>query len=219
MAYSFSGNVDYKSNPERPFIFEGLEVSDFRPILYGGFTIQLEGTPCFGRGYINGKEYGFYKKGLKGRMRKIELRSEDNYQKVCQVRKHGRLICYYLNAEDWSPFKSDYNRHVPGLICDKYASLNYQGFLRSSNIEGFEELRKIHLENGGFIPIFARRFMPLFPRFNDPLIIECDDLNLLGHNCISRIEYKYKEGLDSTYNLADEIPIEDKSILKAIWGS
>jgi len=190
-SYNFKIKLNKPAKDARPFTYRGINVDRFRPILYGGASLaHAKGTLCFGRGYMDGEEYVFFKAGKKGKLSHKKV--EDSKSLVVNVSEgEGESfvnVCFYINFEDWSPFRHSYRRHVPGIESDPTASLNYGGFLRSNSELGFPVLREIFEKNDSYIPSFVDRHMPDYPRYhNEAVEIKCNNLNLIGSRHISKV--------------------------------
>jgi hypothetical protein len=204
MAYSFSVELSRPSREARPFVYRGVEVKDFKPFLYGGVSMnKIRGNPAFGYGIMGEEEFVFYKKGPKGTLSHTKRR--DSPGKITELFDDNmKFICCYVNSEDWSPFKTKYQRIVPGIDGDNTATVNYGGFLRSNVNEGFNILRKIHEDKGGFIPAFVENYMPMYPRFHDEVIeVKCDTLYLIGNKMISKLKYINKGSEVKSYDITN----------------
>jgi hypothetical protein len=203
MVYNFSIKLTNPNISKRPFSYRGEIIQMFEPMLYGRSSMKNgKGVPCFGKGLLNGEMHVFYKKGVKGKLSHVKL--EDSINKIVNVTSNDKSICFYLNKEDWSPLEYNYKMHVPGIEGSETCLLNYAGFLRSNNNTGFNILRKIFEENGGFMPAFVEQYMPNYPRFNDKAIeVSSSRLILFGDSYISHIK-NLSKGPKLYYNIVNE---------------
>jgi hypothetical protein len=207
-SFNFKIKLSKPNKCERPFVYRGATVQSFKPILYGGASLEhMKSTICFGRGLINGEEFVFYKKGVKGKLSHHKVIDSTSY--IVNVTEgegeNMKYICSYINFEDWSPFRCKYRRFVPGIEAGPHATLNYAGFLRSNSESGFQVLRKIYEDNDSFMPSFVDRYMPDYPRFHNECVdVKCGDLNLIGDTMISKIRFVYSGNQTKYYEITRE---------------
>jgi hypothetical protein len=208
-AYNFKIRLNQPIKEARPFNYRGALVQNFKPILYGGASIlHMRSTLCFGRGLIDGREYVFYKAGVKGKLsHHLVTDSKSLVVNISEGIGEGiKFICSYINFEDWSPFKVKYRRFIPGIEGSPETSLNYAGFLRSNSELGFPILRSIFEDQKSFIPSFVDRHMPNYPRFHEDCVeVECGGLNLVGSTMISKIKFKPIGNKILYYNIISDV--------------
>jgi hypothetical protein len=203
MVYNFSIKLTRPSRGPKPFVYRGSSVTGIKPCLYGRSSLSSNEILAFCTGYMNGIRKAFYKEGRSGVLSCVDAIDESS--RIVNVSVSKRKSVKYINREDWSPIEIGYNRHVPGLEGTPTATLNYAGFMRSSNDRGFDLLREVFESKKSFMPSFMKGYMPGYPRFHsDAVEVDGGRVILFGDTMISKIKINTISNDVKYYNITDE---------------
>jgi hypothetical protein len=170
------------------FTYQGTEVENLKPIMWGGYTINYSnGLKAFAIGMIGDRWYAFYQK-RKSNIRAIDVTKEFESGAVMKTYERMSDNVDVLFKSDFSPFEGNYNRKVAGLSGDPQSVLNYGRFV-GTNCEGFTIFSEVYESKNSVLPYFIKDILPSYPQFHPNVkTIKAKMLTMIGSNCVGRIK-------------------------------
>jgi hypothetical protein len=174
-AFSYTVSVDPVSVTDNAMTYAGESVQNFRPCLWGGYSVRMAEESGaylgFGIGYLDGEPYVFYQlKGLDRHDKEVcVVKIDDTARFGISTRKNIKIA--YVTARDFTPFQFGDNpmMTVEGVTASKSAMASYRGYAHSKAERGFGFMQEVYSSHRprSYLPNHVRAYCQPYP-FDNP---------------------------------------------------
>jgi hypothetical protein len=190
-AFSFSVDLEAKSNYETSLTFRGTEIIEIKPCLWGGKTLESTSGSIIACaiGKLEEKNVVMFKQKHRP-LEVVEMEHRRKGMHFVEKTINGKVEkIYYLNdVTDYSTIRQCglTNTHEMHITGSPDAIGNYGGYLHSSTNTGFRTMQKMYREKNGRSELHEkiRKFCNVYPTFpeNCTTFSGHQNYNIIGDN-------------------------------------